>query len=178
MIEIAKADIKTMFGTFEEIMFSDGNRTVYALAKGNIKNKERVLCRIHSQCISAHYFYSVGCDCSKQMIFSQKIIEKEGEGIIIWLEQEGRGNGHYAKLTSEQYKSKGLNQSDAYIEAGYPGDNRNYNEAKKVLDFLNIKSIVLISSNTSKKLKLKDLGINVISTIDLGKCIIDNNYSI
>jgi len=171
LVEIARTKIKTLFGTFDEIMFSDGNKNVYAIVKGNIENKDNVLCRIHSQCISAHYFYSVGCDCSKQMIFSQKVIEEEKKGIVIWLEQEGRGNGHFAKMSSEKYKINGVSQAEAYLKAGYPEDSRSYYEVKKVLDCLNIKSIILISSNDSKQNELQKLGVNVISTIDLGKCI-------
>ena len=132
MIEMGKVKLKTAFGTFNEMLFSDGNKSAYVLMKGNVKNKEKVLCRIHSECISGHYFYSIDCDCSKQMIFSQKIIEEENQGIIIWLEQEGKGNGHYAKMSSEKYKAQGFNQSDAYIKAGYPADNRNYYEIEKL----------------------------------------------
>lgn len=171
MIEMSSAELKTSFGNFNEILFSDGNKNVYVLVKGDVKNKENVLCRIHSHCVSAHYFYGIQCDCNKQMMFSQKVIEKEQLGVIIWLEQEGRGNGHYAKMTSEKYKKMGLNQSDAYEKAGYPADNRSYYEVKTILDLLDIKSIILISSNKSKQSKLQELDINVISTIDLNTCI-------
>jgi len=174
MIEMSSAELKTSFGNFNEKLFSDGNKNIYVLVKGNIKNKENILCRIHSHCVSAHYFFGIQCDCNKQMIFSQKVIEKEEIGVIIWLEQEGRGNGHYAKMLSEKYKKRGLNQADAYIKAGYPADNRSYYEVKTILDLLDIKSIVLISSNSSKQKKLQELGVNVISTIDFNKCIIES----
>jgi 3,4-dihydroxy 2-butanone 4-phosphate synthase/GTP cyclohydrolase II len=175
MVELSRVKLETAFGIFDEILFSDGNKNVYVLIKGNIKNKEKVLCRIHSHCVTGHYFFSVGCDCSKQMVFSQKLIETEGQGIIMWLEQqEGRGNGHYAKMQSEAFKKEGYTQTDAYLKAGYPSDTRNYFEVKSILNTLGIKSIVLISSSNTKTAELKKLDINISSTIDLNKCIINN----
>jgi len=173
MVELGRVKLETAFGIFDEILFSDGSKNVYVLIKGNIKNEEKVLCRIHSHCVSAHYFFSLGCDCSKQMVFSQKLIEDEQQGIIIWLEQEGRGNGHYAKMKSEVFKKEGYNQADAYIKAGYPSDTSLYYEVKRILDILNVKSIVLIISSDTKATELKKLDINISSTIDLNKCIIN-----
>ena len=171
MVEIAKTELNTSFGVFKEILFSDGSKNVIVLIKGNLENSENVLCRIHSHCISAHYFFSIECSCGKQMAFSQKIIEEEGQGIIIWLEQEGRGNGHYAKIQAEKYKKAGFSQSEAYNKAGYPSDNRQYYDVKTILDILKVKSISLISSSKNKKTSLENIGVKVISTIDIDKCI-------
>jgi len=169
---IAETELKTMIGIFNEKMFSDGKTNAYVLVKGNVENKENVLCRIHSHCVAAHYFYGIECDCSKQMLFSQKLINDEKLGIIIWLEdQEGRGNGHYAKILAEKFKKKGLNQSDAYNKAGYPSDNRQYYQVKKIIDILKIKSVVLISKSQKKKKLLEELGVKINSMIDINQCL-------
>jgi GTP cyclohydrolase II len=161
VIELASAMLKTKFGTFKEILYSDGSKNIIVLTKGNIEYQENVLCRIHSHCISAHYFHSIECDCNQQMEFSQKIIEEKQQGIIIWLEQEGRGNGHYAKMLAEQYKKEGQSQAEAYIKAGYPSDNRQYFEVKTILEDLKVKSVVLISNSDSKRNSIERIGVKV-----------------
>ena len=158
---VAKSKLNTVYGVFDEYLYMDGDHEAIALVVGSVKNGSCILCRIHSHCISGHVFHGIECDCEQQMIFSQEIIQKNRRGVIIWLDQEGRGNGHLAKLRSNPYKEAGLTQSEAYVRAGYPADSREYSYAKYILDDLGIRSIELISDSQEKLNRIKEIGIKV-----------------
>src|SRR5262245_14803076 len=100
IIRIAEGQLRTRFGTFWEILYYDGQQEMIALVMGNVRHGEEVLCRLHSHCLAGHVFNSIECDCREQMERAQALIEQRGAGVIIWLDQEGRGNGHLALLRS------------------------------------------------------------------------------
>jgi GTP cyclohydrolase II len=85
---------------------------------GEVAQKENVLCRVHSHCISAHVFNSIECDCREQMEMAQRMIQQAGSGVIIWLDQEGKNNGHMALLLSRKLKDEGISQAEAYKQLG------------------------------------------------------------
>jgi 3,4-dihydroxy 2-butanone 4-phosphate synthase/GTP cyclohydrolase II len=85
----------------------DGQKETIALIMGGVAHKQNVLCRVHSHCISAHIFNSIECDCREQMEMSQRLIQKAGSGVIIWVDQEGKNNGHWALLQSRKLKAEG-----------------------------------------------------------------------
>jgi len=149
-IKLAERELKTRFGNFLEILYYDGQSESIALVMGNVEKQENVFCRIHSSCISAHVFNSIECECREEMEMSQALIEKEGRGVIIWLDQEGKGNGHLALMASIKHKKAGLTQSEAYIRAGYKNDARSYRPAAEILSDLNVKSVVLLTNNPDK----------------------------
>ena len=159
-IRLATRELKTKFGTYKEFLYYDGQKESIALVMGDVKNGENVLCRIHSNCIGAHVFNSVECTCREEMEGSQKLIEREGTGVIIWLDQEGKGNGHLALIESIPYK-KEFGQAEAYVKAGYSSDARNYRPAAGILKDLKVKSIVLLSSSSEKADNLRQGNINV-----------------
>ena len=161
MKKLAEAKITTKYGIFKEVLYNNSLRNVSVLIKGSVSGKNNILCRVHSHCIAAHYFHGIECDCYDQMVFSQRMIEKEGNGIIIWLDQEGRGNGHLAKMLAEEYKAKGLTQSEAYVKAGFSADARKYDDVKFILEHQKIKSIALISNSQQKKSSIEEMGIIV-----------------
>ena len=103
---MAEGNLKTKYGEYHEIMFYDGQKESFALIMGDVNGEEDVLCRVHSSCIFGHHFNSIECDCREQMEISQQLIQKEGKGIVIWLDQEGKGNGHYALLKVPSIKNK------------------------------------------------------------------------
>ena len=105
-IRLAERNLKTKFGEFKEILYYDGQRESIALVMGDVENGEDVLCRVHSRCISAHEFNSIECDCREQMEISQFLIEQNGSGVVIWLDQEGKGNGHLALIGSGEIQRK------------------------------------------------------------------------
>ena len=170
-IRLADRHLRTKFGEFLEILYYDGQKESIALVMGNIENGEDVLCRIHSRCISGHEFNSIECDCREQMEISQFLIEENGNGLVIWLDQEGKGNGHLALIGSAELKEKGYSQAEAYVGAGYFEDSRSYRQAAKILDDLGVKSIVLLANNPKKVEHLKKESVVVSGTKKLS---IDN----
>jgi GTP cyclohydrolase II len=90
--KLGERELKTKHGTYREILYYDGRQESIAIVMGDVDNQENVLCRVHSNCIGAHVFNSVECDCREQMEAAQAMIEKEGRGVLIWLDQEGKGN--------------------------------------------------------------------------------------
>ncbi len=163
-IQIAEGNIKTKFGEFREILFYDGQKETIALTMGEVNGAEDVLCRVHSSCLYGHAFNSIECDCREQMEISQQLIQQAGKGIIIWLEQEGKGNGHFALLNSIAYKRKGLPQADAYEAVGFKRDARDFRAAAEILQEIGVKSIRMLTNNPKKIETLTEHGIEVIGT--------------
>ncbi len=164
IVKLAEGTIKTKYGTYKEILFYDGIKESHALVMGDISGEEEVLCRVHSSCIFAHHFNSIECDCREQMEISQQLIERAGKGIVIWLDHEGKGNGHYALLNTLPLKKKGIAQGDAYESVGFSRDNRDFTAAAKILKHLNVKSVKMITSNINKTRTLEELDIVVSGT--------------
>ncbi|GAA4277087.1 GTP cyclohydrolase II [Aquimarina mytili] len=164
IIQLAETELKTKFGDYKEILFYDGQKESHALVMGALENEENVLCRVHSSCIFAHHFNSIECDCREQMEISQQLIQKEGKGIIIWLDQEGKGNGHYALLKSIEHKKAGLSQAEAYEAAGFKKDARDFAQAAKILKHIGIASIQMLTNNPKKVETLTQYGISVAGT--------------
>jgi GTP cyclohydrolase II len=162
IVKLAQGNLKTIYGTFQEALYYDGQKESIALTMGDIQGAENVLCRVHSSCIFGHYFNSIECDCQQQMDISQQLIQKQGIGIIILLDQEGKGNGHFALLNSVKYKRQGLKQADAYESAGFKKDNRDFRSAAKILKDLGVKSIKMLTDNPDKVETLTQFGINVV----------------
>ena len=162
IIKLAEGNLKTKFGEYHEILFYNGQKESFALVMGEVEGAEEVLCRVHSSCIFGHHFNSIECDCREQMENSQQLIHKAGKGIIIWLEQEGKGNGHFALLKSVEYKRKGLPQADAYEAVGFKRDARDYHEAAAILQELGVKSIRMLTNNPRKVETITQLGIQIV----------------
>lgn len=164
IVKMAEGDLKTRFGEYHEILFYDGQRESIALIMGNVTDGEDVLCRVHSSCLFGHAFNSIECDCREQMEVSQQLIQQEGRGIIIWLDQEGKGNGHYALLQSVAYKRLGLGQADAYEAVGFKRDARDFTAAAEILKTLQVSSIRMLTDNPNKVETLTQHGIRVVGT--------------
>jgi GTP cyclohydrolase II len=163
MIRLASRELTTTYGKFTEILYYDGQSESIAIVMGSIENGENVLCRVHSHCIGAHIFNSIECDCREQMEASQAMIEREGRGVIIWLDQEGKGNGHLALIESIKYK-KQFGQAEAYVRAGYHADARSYRPAAKILADLKVKSVILLANNPEKADDLRKESVKVTGT--------------
>lgn len=168
VIRLAERKLKTKFGEFREVLYYDGRRESVALVMGGVADKENVLCRIHSDCMSGHIFNSIECDCREQMELSQFWIEQNGEGVIIWLDQEGKGNGHLALIKSTEYKLKGVPQAEAYVAAGYQEDARSYAQAAQILKDLSVRSITLLANGSGKMDDLRKESIEVSGIKELG----------
>ncbi len=164
---LAEGDLRTKYGVFRELLYYDGQKESIALVMGEVEDAEEVLCRVHSSCIFGHYFNSIECDCQQQMDISQILIQQTGFGIIILLDQEGKGNGHFALLNSVSYKRKGMKQADAYEAAGFQRDARDFSAAAKILKDLNVGSIRLLTDNPKKIETLTRYGVKVNGTREI-----------
>ncbi len=159
---LASRDLKTKFGTFTEILYYDGQKETIAIVMGNVDGGNDVLCRVHSHCIGAHVFNSVECTCREEMEAAQALIQKGGRGVIIWLDQEAKGNGHLALIESIPFK-KEHGQARAYEMAGYSADARDYRAAAQILADLKVRSIILLANSESKADELRKESIKVSS---------------
>jgi len=164
IIRLAEAPLHTRFGTFLEILYYDGQQESIAIVMGDVRQRDNVLCRLHSHCVSAHLFNSIDCDCREQMELAQAMIEQQGTGVIIWLDQEGRGNGHLALLRSRALQAQGLSQTEAYVQLGYAADARQYASAAAILQDLGVKSVVLMTNSPHKTGSLQVAGITIAGT--------------
>jgi GTP cyclohydrolase II len=164
IIRIAEGQLHTKFGTFREILYYDGKQEAIAIVMGDVQHGEEILCRIHSHCLTAHVFNSVECDCREQMERAQALIEQRGVGVIIWLDQEGRGNGHLALMRSRALQGQGMSQTEAYVRLGYEADARSYTRAAEILRDLEITSIRLMTNSPQKVAGLQAAGINIAGT--------------
>lgn len=164
---LAERELETAYGTFTEILYYDGQSESIALVMGDVADAENVLCRVHSACIGGHVFNSIECTCREEMAAAQAAIQKAGRGVIIYLDQEGRGNGHLALMQSIPFKKAGMSQSEAYVKAGYETDARSFRPAAEILDDLKIKSVDLLTGNPGKAEDLRRASINVSRTSTL-----------
>lgn len=164
IVKIAEGNLKTKFGEYLEILFYDGQKDSIALIMGDISGEEEILCRVHSSCLFGHAFNSIECDCREQMEISQQLIQKEGRGVIIWLDQEGKGNGHFALLKSVEHKRLGLKQADAYEAVGFKKDARDFRVAAEILNHIGVQSIRMLTNNPKKVKTLTQYGIQIEGT--------------
>lgn len=163
-IRLADRELKTRFGTFTEILFYDGQAESIALVMGDVEGEEDVLCRIHSACIGGHVFNSVECECADEMAAAQAMIQSAGKGVIIYLDQEGKGNAHLALMKSIPFKKAGHSQAEAYKMAGFEADARSFRPAAQILNELKVGSVVLMTDNQDKAADPRAFSINVAAT--------------
>lgn len=167
IFRLTERDLQTKYGTFREILYYDGQKESIALVMGDVEGSEDVICRVHSACVSGHVFNSIECECQAEMEAAQNAIQQAEKGIIIYLEQEGKGNGHLALMASIPYKKAGMKQSEAYEKAGFEKDARSFRPAAEILQDLKIKSIVLLTDNAGKADDLRRASIVVSETRSL-----------
>ena len=167
IFRLTERDLQTKYGTFREILYYDGQAESIAIVIGDVENESDVLCRIHSSCIAAHVFNSIECDCREQMEMSQAMIQKAGKGVIIYLEQEGKGNGHLALMASIPHKKAGMKQSEAYQKVGFESDARSFRPAAEILSDLKVESVVVLTDNVGKVEDLRKWSIVVSATKEI-----------
>lgn len=169
IIRLSERELRTKFGSFTEILYYDGRSESIALVMGEVADADDVFCRIHSHCIGAHVFNSIECDCREQMASAQARIELEGRGVIIWLDQEGKGNGHLALMQSIPFKKAGDPQAVAYEKAGFRADARDYQAAAAILADLQVRSVKLLANGSGKADELRRLSVVVNGVIQLSE---------
>lgn len=158
-----EARMPTQYGSFRLIGFDNNydNKEHIALVKGNVEGKENVKLRIHSECFTGDILGSLRCDCGDQLHETMKRIDEIGEGVILYMRQEGRGIGLYNKLKAYNLQDEGFDTVEANLKLGFADDEREYLVAAKMIEELGIKSVSLITNNPDKIEKLKELGVNI-----------------
>lgn len=167
---VATSRLPTAFGEFKITVFQDpetGEEHV-ALSKGlDTAPTAPVLVRIHSECLTGDAFASLKCDCGPQLQATQKLINEVGQGVILYLRQEGRGIGLTNKIRAYALQDQGHDTVDANLMLNLPADARRYDMCNIMLEHLQIKQVKLVTNNPSKIKALKELGIDVVTRVPL-----------
>jgi GTP cyclohydrolase II len=173
-----KVKLPTKYGDFEFIPFQEILSGVehMVLIKGSLNANDIVLTRIHSACATGDLFGSLKCDCGEQLIQAMKIIEAQGNGLIVYLQQEGRGIGLMNKIKAYKLQENGMDTVDANIHLGFAPDEREYQIGAEILSSLGVKKVKLLTNNPDKIMGLEQNGIQVIERIPL--IIKSNQYNV
>lgn len=164
-----KVSMPSKYGTFSLIPFQENNTGVehIALIKGEWGPEEVILTRIHSSCATGDIFGSLRCDCGDQLIKAMQLIEKNGKGAIIYLQQEGRGIGLMNKIKAYKLQENGMDTVDANIHLGFAPDERNYKTGSIIMQMLGLKKVQLLTNNPAKTEGLEKYGIQIFENIPL-----------
>ncbi|MEO0102906.1 MAG: bifunctional 3,4-dihydroxy-2-butanone-4-phosphate synthase/GTP cyclohydrolase II [candidate division WOR-3 bacterium] len=167
--EILQTSLPTAFGEFNLHLYEDKVENYHhlALVKGDVRGKEDVLVRVHSQCLTGDVFSSLRCDCGEQLKTALKMIEKEGRGVLLYMRQEGRGLGLLAKLQSYTLQDKGYDTVDSAKALGFDPDIRDYGIGAQILADLGLSTIRLLTNNPRKVIGLEGFGLKVTKRIPL-----------
>jgi len=159
----AEADLPTMFGDFRIIAYLDipTGKEHAAIVKGTVQGAQNVLCRVHSECLTGDVLHSKRCDCGAQLEGALRRIDDEGQGLVLYLRQEGRDIGLIDKIAAYALQEQGLDTVDANLRLGHPEDSRSYNAARDILKDLGVQSIRLLTNNPHKMESLRELGVAI-----------------
>lgn len=158
-----EVDMPTAYGHFRLIPFqgkTDGREHI-ALIKGDVSDGEPVLVRVHSSCATGDIFGSCRCDCGEQLHKAMQMIEKEGRGVLLYLQQEGRGIGLMEKIKAYKLQEEGLDTVDANLHLGHKADERDYGVGAQILNKLGVKRMRLLTNNPKKRIGLEGYGLTV-----------------
>ena len=172
-----EVDMPTEYGHFRLIPFlqkSNGLEHI-AIIKGDITTDEPILVRVHSSCATGDIFGSKRCDCGDQLHNALKMIEKEGKGAVVYLNQEGRGIGLMEKMKAYKLQEKGMDTVDANICLGHQADERDYGVGAEILRSIGIKQMRLITNNPIKRVGLESYGLSVVENVSIE--ITPNEYN-
>ncbi|MEY4571926.1 MAG: hypothetical protein RLZ10_1143 [Bacteroidota bacterium] len=166
---IVDVHMPTEFGEFQLHAYKEKNsgQDNLALVKGTWNADEPVLVRVHSSCLTGDIFGSCRCDCGPQLHKAMEMIEKEGRGVILYMNQEGRGIGLMNKLKAYKLQEEGLDTLEANIKLGFKGDQRDYGIGAQILRDLGVTKMKLMSNNPQKRSGLIGYGLEIVETIPL-----------
>ncbi|MBO4487905.1 MAG: bifunctional 3,4-dihydroxy-2-butanone-4-phosphate synthase/GTP cyclohydrolase II [Bacteroidaceae bacterium] len=162
-------DLPTDYGHFQLIPFrqkSNGLEHI-ALIKGEWAEDEPILVRVHSSCMTGDIFSSKRCDCGEQLHRSMQMVDKAGKGVILYLNQEGRGIGLMAKIAAYKLQEQGLDTVDANLHLGYQADERDYGVGAQILREIGVRKMRLITNNPTKRAGLSGFGLEIVENVPI-----------
>tara|TARA_Y100001968_G_scaffold277311_1_gene272077 strand:- start:47 stop:1249 length:1203 start_codon:yes stop_codon:yes gene_type:complete len=162
-------NLPTKFGKFKLVAYkqTNTNEEHLAIIKGKWGKNEPILTRVHSSCFTGDILGSLKCDCGDQLTLALKQIEKEGKGIVLYMNQEGRGIGLMNKLKSYKLQEKGLDTVDANLKLGFKMDQRDYGVGAQILRDLGASKLKLLTNNPTKRTGLISYGIQIVENIPI-----------
>lgn len=162
-------EMPTEWGDFELIAYRQTNTDEIhmALIKGQWEEGETVMVRVHSSCITGDIFGSCRCDCGSQLHQAMKMVEAHGKGLVLYMNQEGRGIGLINKLKAYKLQEEGMDTVQANLALGFPMDKRDYGVGAQIMRDLNVTKIRLITNNPTKRVGLSGYGLEIVDTVPL-----------
>lgn len=179
IIEVGEeVKLPTQFGHFHLIPFRQQSNGMehMALIKGTWEENEPILVRVHSSCATGDILGSMRCDCGEQLKKSMQMIEKEGKGVIIYMQQEGRGIGLMNKIAAYKLQEEGMDTVDANIHLGFKPDERDYGCGAQMLRHLNVHKMRLLTNNPTKRVGLEAYGLEIVDNVPIE--VSPNKYDI
>lgn len=164
-----EVDMPTIYGHFKLIPFRQTSNGLehMALIKGEWKHDEPVLVRVHSSCATGDILGSMRCDCGEQLHKSMQMIEKEGKGIVVYMQQEGRGIGLMNKIAAYKLQEKGMDTVEANVHLGFKPDERNYGCGAQILRELGVSKMRLLTNNPTKRVGLEAYGLEIVENVPI-----------
>ena len=170
LIEVgSRVDMPTRYGHFQLIPFRQKSNGLehMALIKGEWAEDEPVLVRVHSSCATGDILGSLRCDCGEQLHKSLQMIEKEGKGVVVYMQQEGRGIGLMNKIAAYKLQEEGLDTVEANVHLGFKPDERDYGCGAQMLRYLGIHKMRLMTNNPTKRVGLEAYGLEIVENVPI-----------
>jgi 3,4-dihydroxy 2-butanone 4-phosphate synthase/GTP cyclohydrolase II len=169
VVKEAEANLPTEFGPFRIIGFrsTTSDEEFVALVKGEPGPDRPTLVRIHSQCLTGDVFHSIKCDCGPQLQRAMELVQAEGEGVIVYQQQEGRGIGIINKIRAYALQDQGADTIEANLQLGFAIDSRQYDQCAEIIKLLGVRRVRLMSNNPDKVRALREAGLEIVERVPL-----------